>query len=141
MESLLNQIRTSFVIVSAIELGIGPHSQYLNDAVLSLTTLCRNSERFHKYKFENPYWTVQHFSMPLDIETYFDYFDHRFDLGVVSSNKYDECLSFFERLTLTKTPYIVSQVDFGHKSGYTQTVYGDWLNKLYFYYRDKVRDW
>lgn len=141
MECLLKKIRSSFVIVSAIELGIGSHTPYLNDSVLSLTSLCRNSEKFHKYKFENIYWRVQHFSQLLDIDTFFDYFEPFYDLGVISSNNFDECLVFFDRLTLIKTPYIVSQVDFGTKRGYTQAVEGDPFNKLFFYYRDKVRDW
>lgn len=141
MEHLLNRIRTSFVVVSAIELGIGPHTQYLNNCVLSLTSLCRNSEKFHKYRFDDIYWRVQHFAQPLDIVTFFDYYNPEYDLGVISSNRFDECLAFFDRLTLNKTPYIVSQSDFGFKRGYTQALAGDSFNKIYFYYRDRVRDW
>lgn len=142
MERLLKHIFRSFNIVTTIELGIGENTQYLDYASLSLTNLCRNDEWFRKYRF--PKMDAVHYQCPLDIQTFFEYFDPRYDLAVVSCRRVDDFLVFFEFLSQIQVPYIASPYQLGTKRGYLERKWSDLSdpsNCCYFYFRDITEKW
>lgn len=141
MEPVLSQLFNTYVLVSGVELGISEHTQYLNSKLLGLTSICRNSELFHKYRFDDPGWCVQHIEQTLDIQTFFEYYGPKYDLAYISSNNFNDCLEFFKRVTLDRTPFIYSRWDMGTKRDYTFRAFDFSGEKSFLYYRDPIQDW
>lgn len=143
MVHVLKNIFASYNVLTGIELGIGEHTQRLYHSLGLLTSLCRNTELYHKYRPPEfgDLWILQHYARPLDITTFFQYFDPRYDLAVISCGNYQDCLTFFLEVTTIKVPYILSRHNMGHKSGYIQRAFRDGEDQIYFYYRDITEDW
>ena len=131
----------SFVIYTGSELGVSDETKYLSEKLGRLVTFCSQLEFLAGFSDFTPDWDVEVYTQLLDIDTFFEYFQPKYDLAVISTDDYNAATRFLTHISRAGTPYIVSTLNMGSRGGYVLRVFGERSDKVYLYYQNPISNW